>query len=63
MVFMSLMNLRPRAIRPIDRRPLPFRAERGRRVANELWVRRAIGEGVRCRRTPSAFALGATIHH
>ena len=33
MVFMSLMNLRPRAIRLIDRRPLPFRAERGRRVA------------------------------
>jgi hypothetical protein len=33
MVFMSLMNLRPRAIRPIDRRPLPFRAERRRRVA------------------------------
>ena len=32
-------------------------------MANELWVRRAIGEGVRCRRTPSAFALGATIHH
>jgi hypothetical protein len=32
-------------------------------MANELWVQRAIGEGVRCRRTPSAFALGAMIRH
>jgi hypothetical protein len=33
-------------------------------MANELRVRRAmVSRGVRCRRTPSAFAPGATIRH
>jgi hypothetical protein len=42
---------------------LGFELEERFPMANELWVRRAIGEGVRCRRTPLAFALGATIRH
>jgi hypothetical protein len=42
---------------------LGFELEERFPMANELWVRRAIGEGVRCRRIPSAFTLGATIPH
>jgi hypothetical protein len=42
---------------------LGFELEERFPMANEPWVRRAIGERVRCRRTPSALALGATIRH
>jgi hypothetical protein len=78
MVFMPLMYLRPRAIRlpaavacgvaPAHglapaMRP-GFELEERFPMANELRVRRAmVSRGVRCPRTPSAFAPGATIRH
>jgi hypothetical protein len=73
---MSLTNLRPYVIQPVDQGRLPFRGparptawrpmrldlklEERAPMTNMLWSRRAVAHGIRRRLVPSAFTLCAT---